>query len=807
MATTDKYTQIELENLSVKEFVQKLTQIQLDAIRWLSAGGGIPPDPEPSKKIAIATRGSHLQQGLTDGTITVQTAITAHDITSDCLDLRLVYGNYFGNSSDGEQLTPNDIKVKAIVAHDGKTYVVNFPDSSTQITLKPGEIVETATSNISVKKGDIIKVRTLVTVNAGEKFPRGQVVQTSRGEGFENSDVLESGTVTQQGSFVYHPIAIVGSPIVPTSAVLLLGDSIMAGADDSPQDEGFAVKAIGNKMAWIRIAQGNESSYSFKGENAKLRLALAKYCTDAICNYGTNDLMSSDLATYKTDIQAVWKLLTDQGLKVFQTTMTPRTTSTDSFQTPGNQTPVKPSFGPTGVRSQANDWIRTVPTPLSGIFDITKGIESGLNSGAWATSLNGVDSTRTTREGIHPWMRGSQLMSKEVDITKIDPNVQKDVKLTSVGSRGKWYDKTSNGTDINTTYRTIHEAMCDMSDLTLMYGAFYQDGRTTNIHPYTINISVDIKGVNYPITFDKGKPSKNVALGDRILTDTIKASLIKGERFFVRTHVVQNAGEKHPVGITTFSAGEGVADGDATTGTFTTRNPAPAYVLGPLALYGTPASTVLNFKTVGLCGDSISVGAGRENSPIDGHPVGDIGFLQLGAMKAGWGYVTIGMNGQKASDFAAPGKRVNQLHMVKDCDLVIVEYGTNDYLSGTQTFDQVKTSILAIHKAYWDMGIPTIQTTISPSTNSTDVWTTVANQTPTNTLTAGGEDSVRSKINNWIRSNTDGIRHIEAADVWESGRNTGLWKDTGKYTTDGIHPHTLGHDNASLLVRDFLLTQ
>jgi lysophospholipase L1-like esterase len=380
----------------------------------------------------------------------------------------------------------------------------------------------------------------------------------------------------------------------------------------------------------------------------------------------------------------------------------------------------------------------------------------------------------------------------------------------STASRGKWYDKVSNGTDVDVTYRSMHEALCDFHGIRLMYGNFYNDGRTTNLSAYTINVSIDVDGVTYPVFFDNGATNKTVKLGARVLSDEIMIHVKKKTRFFVRTHVTVGVGEKYPVGLTLAGGsnnGEGIMPGDVTAGTFTSTTPNPLFALTPLSIYAKP-SRLHDFKTVGLCGDSISVGAGHTVNSVDGRLAGEVGFLQIGAMRAGWGYVSIGMNGQRASDFVDPSKRLNQLQMAKDCDFVIVEYGTNDLSVANKTFEQLKTDLLTIHQTYWSMGIPTAQTTIAPRTNSTDGWSTLENQTPINANTVGGESSVRSRINNWIRNNTDGIRCIEIADIWESSRNSGLWAVSPKHTTDGIHPNNYGHDNAAAnAVRDFLLRQ
>lgn len=381
--------------------------------------------------------------------------------------------------------------------------------------------------------------------------------------------------------------------------------------------------------------------------------------------------------------------------------------------------------------------------------------------------------------------------------------------LVSVASRGKWYDKASNGTtDKDLTYRSVHEVLCDCTGIVVMYGNFFNDGRTTGLTPVTLKITIDSGGITYPFQWDNGNMGKVLHPGARALSDVLRISLKKGDRVHIRTHGKVEDGGKYPLGLTVVGGsnpGEGVMEGDATTGTFTSNTPNAVFAYTPLAIYGTSSPSAGRFKTVGISGDSISVGAGRSIGSVDGRPAGEVGFLQIGAMRAGWGYVSVGMNGQKASNFG-PANRINQLEMVKDCDLVIVEYGTNDFSSTGITYEKVKADLLGVHRAYWDMGIQTVQTTIAPRTNSTDNWATLENQTPAYEATSGSPGSIRSRINDWIRNNTDNIRHIEIADVWESARNSGLWKVNPSLTSDGIHPNNQGHDNAAAnAVRDYLL--
>jgi hypothetical protein len=87
-------------------------------------------------------------------------------------------------------------------------------------------------------------------------------------------------------------------------------------------------------------------------------------------------------------------MLTARGLKVFQTTICPRTTSTDNWTTTTNQTP----YAHEDIRVALNDWIRTCPAPLSGFFDAADLAETSRNSGIWKVGYPS-DGTHITKTG------------------------------------------------------------------------------------------------------------------------------------------------------------------------------------------------------------------------------------------------------------------------------------------------------------------------------------------------------------------------------------------------------------------------
>jgi hypothetical protein len=72
-----------------------------------------------------------------------------------------------------------------------------------------------------------------------------------------------------------------------------------------------------------------------------LRMMAIRGATHAVCQYGVNDLnlaLTPTFSSVGTDPVTAWRLMADRGMKVYQTTITPFTTSTDSFSTTTNQT-------------------------------------------------------------------------------------------------------------------------------------------------------------------------------------------------------------------------------------------------------------------------------------------------------------------------------------------------------------------------------------------------------------------------------------------------------------------------------------
>ncbi len=103
-----------------------------------------------------------------------------------------------------------------------------------------------------------------------------------------------------------------------------------------------------------------------------------------------NDVITT-LSTVEANLQTLWGLFSSK--KVYAVTCDPSTTSTDSWETTANQT-ISSNYETTGV----NPYLRTVPSPLLGVFDITT-VTANQAASKW--NPGGVTPDLWTSEGLH----------------------------------------------------------------------------------------------------------------------------------------------------------------------------------------------------------------------------------------------------------------------------------------------------------------------------------------------------------------------------------------------------------------------
>ena len=214
----------------------------------------------------------------------------------------------------------------------------------------------------------------------------------------------------------------------------MIGDSIAAGQGDTTYG-GFVLRTIYGVLPHMRVAVSGSRVQHFVDPNlGRRRLRLTRGCNVAITEFPTNDIFtdSRTLSQIQADCLTLWTALVARGMKVFQTTLLPQSSTTDSYATLANQTT---RTGNT-TRVSFNNWIRAGapidPTtkaavavgtngalvaagtghPLQGYFETADIAESSRDSGKWI--VTGAANYATT-DGTHPSAAVHALLAAAID--------------------------------------------------------------------------------------------------------------------------------------------------------------------------------------------------------------------------------------------------------------------------------------------------------------------------------------------------------------------------------------------------------
>lgn len=332
--------------------------------------------------------------------------------------LQIMIANWFVNpaSTHAEIGTGSDATVTASIEYPANTFTqVLFSSVASGTVPDVSQLLSDAVS-VTIPKDELFWVRIYWVSTTGVlSIPHDLSGTGLPGAGLEVgvsgiTDKTMSGTVTTADN-EFPPVAIIGTTSQPS--VVIVGDSIGLGDSsketlgDASGDFGVVARSIGPSYAYASLCQNGDQGEDFVASHTN-REAIFAYASHLICEYGSNDFytVGASQATVKATLQTIWGYMTARGGKAYQTTITPRTTSTDSWATTGNQTLVSGTVD--ARRTGLNDELRGGLTGLEGYFDVADAIETSRNSGIWRVtgSANGY-----TADGIHPNTPGSLLVS------------------------------------------------------------------------------------------------------------------------------------------------------------------------------------------------------------------------------------------------------------------------------------------------------------------------------------------------------------------------------------------------------------
>ena len=387
-----------------------------------------------------------------NGTLVGGTAKLGHVATRTFYGARLLFVNWVSGTSNTEMDGWNDIVVGAAIEPVGNgVWPVTF-GGKRRVTIEPGGYALSDPLGVDIAKGTTFWTRTFVQVSSGQFYPLGNISTASTGEGNNygstvGADLTVYGSASLTGvgtnQYVYGPAAILGQVIDPEKPVIgILGDSIFNGIGDSSHaNGGYAQRALNNNYSFVKLAfpgEGLSSGWTgVSGANRRRRMGLLAECgvTHIVTDYTVNALATT---TIQQDAVSAWismARVATQG--VWATTLTPQTTSTDSWATTGNQTiqypsdreprrvafnnwlrdgaPINASNVPQSVGASGAGIVRAgqVGHPLKGYFEAADLAETARDSGIWKAGY--------TSDGTHPNATGHAALAACITPTLFGP--------------------------------------------------------------------------------------------------------------------------------------------------------------------------------------------------------------------------------------------------------------------------------------------------------------------------------------------------------------------------------------------------
>lgn len=373
--------------------------------------------------------------------------------------------------------------------------------------------------------------------------------------------------------------------------------------------------------------------------------------------------------------------------------------------------------------------------------------------------------------------------------------------------------KTGDASHTGATYRFWFQTPlnADVSDLSFTYAnwAMTLTGEVAGDNPITVKAYLEYNGVSYPIFFS-GAQTVTIAPGASAYNDPLSLTIPRNSIAWVRTFVTSagTASGTWPLGHAAlvisgtydnnnYAAG---TNADLASGTGVISGAAATASYHPIAIYGRLSAMQV---VAGILGDSIARGVGdfgQSNSSITSPYMG---FLER-AFSNTIPWVNGAQSGYKAANIVPPLARIMETFARVGVTTVIDELGVNDLPLGLAALQAAQIQTWGLLKA---RNIKVLQTTITPSqVNSTDGWTSVANQTSA----SAPNELVRTSFNDWIRAGAPIVNgaavaigtagallagqaghplsgFIEIADTVETARNSGKWKvsATARAVADG----------------------
>lgn len=349
-----------------------------------------------------------------------------------------------GGLNDGIPTAPFVIRASVEPTNGATRTQITFNNGRLEGVVQPGGFILSDPVYANITKGQQFWIWTYGASPNQYFYSPIFATQVAWGEGCDAAANAASsdktpGTTSLATNNVSHfsPIAVCGDTGQDFPFVGHFGDSIGAGLGDydaiSTFGRGFLRRAMNNSIPFINCCVSGDQLANAH----RIRYGMYNGCTDVIDQMGINDIVAgATVATVEANMVAAWQNLGVFGARVWRTTVTPKTSSTDNWATTINQTP----FANDANRQAVNNWIRAgapvnnslVPVaigtsgallagqpghPLTGYFETANTVETGQNTGIWQVGMVYT----TDGNGLHPNSIGSAALATAINTANFTP--------------------------------------------------------------------------------------------------------------------------------------------------------------------------------------------------------------------------------------------------------------------------------------------------------------------------------------------------------------------------------------------------
>jgi Collagen triple helix repeat (20 copies) len=310
-------------------------------------------------------------------------------------------------------------------------------NGQSQVIVYPGKRVQTDPIGLYVHRGDVLWIRTSFgrIASAGFVAPDGSVggmaadsphlwtsaiatrgtpesLNTGEGVIYSTYEASQGGSPYTNAAFLAWSTAPIpasdNQAFRPTSieafgvggavrSVFVAGDSIAAGVGDVFLSEvnggrGFLRRAFNPVSALLQAANGGDRlSYWLDMPVTPVRGDYIRRCNVFVSELGSNDLNNGTNAPgCEREMIMLWRMARLNGAsQVWQTTILPRSRSTDGWRTVANQSPVM-DRGFTTNAFGVNAWLRCGAPVSAGMLPADPGDAGAILAGAAGHPLTGV---------------------------------------------------------------------------------------------------------------------------------------------------------------------------------------------------------------------------------------------------------------------------------------------------------------------------------------------------------------------------------------------------------------------------------